>query len=166
MHWRMQLGQDWEREKGARNKRAFKARIESGQATGVMAFARRADDSQSLVGWCAAGPREQFPKLLRARATKPTRSDAWAAVCFFIPAAERSRGVASALLEGAVQLAGSQGAKVIEGYPVLTKQGQRYPSTFAFVGVPRLFEKAGFRAVEMEGATRPTWKRNLRPRRP
>jgi GNAT superfamily N-acetyltransferase len=55
----------------------------------------------------------------------------------------RGKGIAFALLRGAVDYAGSKGAPAIEGYPVDNK-GQKVDLTMAFVGTRSLFEKAGF----------------------
>ena len=55
----------------------------------------------------------------------------------------RKKGVAQALLEGAVEFARSRGAPVIEGYPV-DNGGERVDLTMAYVGTRAMFEKAGF----------------------
>jgi hypothetical protein len=84
-------------------------------------------------------------------------------VCFFIPARHRRRRVGSALLRGAVLGAKAAGARCLEGYPVQSKAGERdYPATFAFTGVPQMFERAGFREVTSPGAPRRTFRRRFR----
>jgi GNAT superfamily N-acetyltransferase len=85
-------------------------------------------------------------------------------VCFFIPVAHRGRGVAAQLLKAAVELARDRGAPALEGYPVRTVPGERYAATFAHIGVPRLFEQAGFRDITPEGQARPVYRRTFRRR--
>lgn len=101
------------------------------------------------VGWCALGPRHEFGRLVRSR-TIPRVDDrpVWSIVCFVVRPGYRRRGVAGALLEGAVAYARSRGAVAIEGYPVDTG-GTRISTSFAYVGSTTMFERAGFgRVVE------------------
>jgi GNAT superfamily N-acetyltransferase len=80
---------------------------------GVLAY-----EGGSAIGWCSAAPRESYVKLERSR-TMPRVSPArtWTILCFFVQRAHRGRGVASALLAGALDEAGRRGAEVVEGYP-------------------------------------------------
>jgi GNAT superfamily N-acetyltransferase len=112
------------------------------------------------AGWCAVGPRSDFARLRTSR-TIPTIDDApaWSVVCFVVRAAHRRKGVAHALLEGAVAYAASRGATVVEGYPVDT-EGARISGSFVYVGTVALFERAGFTRVIQTSArsgNRPRW---------
>ena len=162
MYWRLPRGGKlWEQSKGARNKRAFKKLVTAGTVFGCLAFA---DDQP--VGWCCLGPRADFPRLQRVKALagewKPTT---WSVVCFYIPARWRNRGVAGALLKQAVQVARGNGASELEAYPVRIKEGGgRMPAAFAGTGVPRLFEKAGFKDVTPPGNFHPIYKHTFRRR--
>jgi GNAT superfamily N-acetyltransferase len=78
----------------------------------------------------------------------------WSLNCFFVPRAWRGKGVARALLDGAVAHALASGATEIEGYPVVPKAGTRPPAAFVYTGVASLFEAAGFAPVA-EGSK--TW---------
>ena len=107
-------------------------------APGVMAY-----EDGEVVGWAAVAPRSELPF---ARSTKiPHVDDApvWSAWCIRVRPGYRGRGVSHVLLEGAVDYARSQGAAVIEGYPV-DNQGRRVDATMAYVGTRGLFERAGF----------------------
>jgi GNAT superfamily N-acetyltransferase len=73
----------------------------------------------------------------------------WAVVCFFVNRRFRRRGLTLALLRGAVAYAHSEGAKIIEGYPVLPGQ-----QLYSYMGSPSTFRGAGFRDVTPPGATR------------
>lgn len=164
MHWRMEKGADWGREKGARNRRALERLVQADSVHAVLALAE-----DEPVGWCCLGPREDFARLGRSRVLRfESPPGTWAVVCFFIPARWRNRGVASALLAGAIELARQRGAPALEGYPVQDKSdgSKRYPATFAYTGVPRLFERAGFRDVTPEGATRLVFRRRFTRRKP
>lgn len=101
------------------------------------------------VGWCALGPRSEFGRLERSRTIpKVDQRPVWSVVCFVVRPGYRRRGVAGALLEGAVAYARSRGAVAIEGYPVDTG-GTRISTAFAYVGSTTMFERAGFeRLVE------------------
>jgi GNAT superfamily N-acetyltransferase len=73
--------------------------------------------------------------------------------CFFIHRRYRRRGVAKALLAGAVEFAAEHGAPAIEGYPVRPKDG-RYDNRTAFPGTFSLFQGAQFKPVDSAAATR------------
>ena len=142
MWWRVERGGKlWEESKGARNKSAMKRLVESGKADGLLAFA-----GGEPVGWCSIGPRGDFPRLDRSRPFQTESPEGtWSVTCFYVKAGWRSRGVAAALLEAAVELARKRKARALEGYPVLPgSAAHQVPAAFAWTGVPRLFEKARF----------------------
>ncbi len=104
------------------------------------------------AGWCGLGPRAAMPRLIGSR-TIPTVDDlpAWSIGCFVVRPGYRRRGVARALLRGAVAYARSQGAPVVEAYPI-DPAGARVSGAFGFVGFLSTFEAAGFRRVVLTGA--------------
>lgn len=144
MLWRAPYGgARFEADKGAVNRRRFRDLVESGRAFGCLA-AR----GPETVGWVSIGPRDSFPYFARSRALAPLPgSDVWSVTCFYVPAAQRGAGVASALLECAVRVARERGAAILEGYPVAAKRCAPMPAAFAWTGVPALFARAGFRRV-------------------
>ncbi len=98
MHWRLRGATAWAANKGERNRRAFKKLVESGKAHGVLAF-----QGDEPVGWCALGPKLSFARLEHARTLRGEQdARTWSVVCFFVPAPWRGKGVASALLAGAL----------------------------------------------------------------
>jgi GNAT superfamily N-acetyltransferase len=107
-------------------------------APGVLAY-----DGGEVVGWAAVAPRSELP-FARSRLI-PHVDDlpVWTAWCFRVRPGHRRRGVAHALLAGAVAYAREQGAPAIEGYPV-DNRGEKVDLTMAFVGTRGLFEAAGF----------------------
>ena len=94
MYWRLKKGERWEDLQGAPAKRRMKALVAAGKAQGAIAFA-----GEEPVGWIAYGPRQDFPRLERARTLACDDSEqVWSLPCFFIKAGWRDRGVATALL--------------------------------------------------------------------
>ena len=107
-------------------------------APGVLAY-----DGEAVVGWAAVAPRAELPF---ARSTKIPHVDdlpVWSVWCIRVRPGHRRRGISHALLAGAVDYAGSQGAPAVEGYPA-DNQGARVDLTMAYVGTRSLFERAGF----------------------
>lgn len=107
-------------------------------APGVLAY-----DGPEVVGWAAVAPRAELPF---ARSRKIPHIDdlpTWSVWCLRVRPAHRGRGVAHALLAGAVDFARGHGAPAIEGYPV-DNHGERVDLVMAYVGTRSLFEKAGF----------------------
>ena len=144
MWWRVPMGgKTWEAAKGARNRTAFKDLVESGRASGVLAFA-----GDAAVGWCAVGPRADFPRLERSKASaRDWTPGTWSLNCLYVPSRFRGQGVATALVSAAVELARARGAAEIEAYPQALKPGERQPGAFIWTGVPSLFESAGFQPL-------------------
>jgi GNAT superfamily N-acetyltransferase len=143
MLWRSPYGgKRFDADKGEPNRLAFRALVESGGARGVLAFA-----GDEPVGWLSFGPKSDFPYFERSRVLRAEQNDAaWAVTCVYLPAKWRGRGVATVLLEAAVELARNAGAPALEGYPVVPKGQGKVPAAFAWTGVPALFEAVGFRA--------------------
>ena len=157
MAWRLPRAA-YDRGKGAPNKARLKALLRSGPPPGVLAYA-----DGVAVGWCAIAPREAYPVLARSRVLSPVdERPVWSVSCFFVARGFRRQGVARRLLEGAVSLAATHGARMIEGYPVEPKSGS-VPDVFAWTGLPPTFLAAGFREVARRSATRPIMRRGVRP---
>ncbi len=130
------------------NRIALEAQVRTGDfAPGLVAYLQGIP-----VGWCGLGPRAAMPRLMRSR-TIPTVDDVatWSIGCFVVRTGYRRRGVARALLDGAVAYAQANGAPAVEGYPV-DPAGRRISTSFAFVGFTSTFEAAGFRRVVLTDA--------------
>ncbi len=115
---------------------------ESGQPPGVIAYV-----DEVPAGWCSVSPRSGLSRLVHSR-TIPTVDEqpVWSVVCLVVRAGFRRRGVATAMLEGAVDYARDQGAGIVEGYPLDTR-GAKISASFAYVGTVAMFEGAGFSRV-------------------
>ena len=130
------------------NRDALESQVRFGPfAPGVVAYLDGAP-----VGWCGLGPRASMPRLMRSR-TIPLADDVavWSIGCFVVRTGFRRRGVARALLDGAIAYARSMGAPAVEAYPV-DPGGRRISTSFAFVGFTTTFEAAGFRRVLLTDA--------------
>jgi GNAT superfamily N-acetyltransferase len=107
-------------------------------APGVLAY-----DGDDVVGWAAVAPRSELPFERSTRIPHVDDLPVWSIWCIRVRPGHRGRGIAHALLRGAVDYAAAQGAPAVEGYPA-DNQGDKIDLTMAFVGTRSLFEQAGF----------------------
>ncbi len=150
MLWRLPRKQ-FELQKGDGNKRAMKSIVDSGEVPGILAYY-----NTEAIGWCAIAPRNSYPALSRSRILKPVDDRAcWSVACLFIEKSFRKKGVSTELLRAAIEYAGSQGAELVEGYPVEPKSSKDIPPVFAWTGIPIAFIRAGFKEVIRHSPTRP-----------
>ena len=148
--WWRQTGAEFsagEAERGAGNRTLMDSVVEAGSEPGLLAYR----DGRP-VGWVSVAPRPQYGRVMRSRRIGPEPEEAadgrvWSVVCFWIPRAERGKGVANELLGGAVERARARGARVLEAYPV-DPAGGRPPAANLFTGTLSMFLRAGFREVE------------------
>ena len=107
------------------------------------------------VAWCAFAPREDFIRLEKSRVHKRIDDKkVWSIPCIFIHKSFRRSGVTVKLLKGAIRYAGENGIKVLEAYPVIPSQGN-LPDSFAWYGILKSFERAGFEIVDRTSKNRP-----------
>lgn len=100
------------------------------------------------VAWCAVRPRSEYAGLRRFhqvpwQGRDENRADpsVWAITCFTTRAGHRRRGYASRLVFTAVDHARASGARVLEGYPMLTTAAL---TEELHVGTLGMFTRAGF----------------------
>ena len=126
---------------GARRE-ALRTQLDEDPPAGMLAYI-----DGEVAGWCGFGPRPRLPRLERSR-TIPKVDDkpVWSVLCFNVRVGYRRRGVAAALLDGVVDLARRSGAPGVEAYPI-DPGGGRVDTSFGYVGVTPMFEKAGFHRV-------------------
>ena len=158
MLWRLKRA-DFEKQKGAVNRRALRLIVESKKPVGVLAYYQG-----QPVGWCAVSPRQDCPALDRSRILKSVDdkpvSPVWSITCFFIPRECRRNGMSAQLLCAAVKYAHGQGANVIEGYPIEPRT-KSVPDVFAWTGFASTFRKVGFEEVARRSPTRPLMRKVL-----
>jgi GNAT superfamily N-acetyltransferase len=108
MYWR-----DRRLDHGTPKKRAMGRIVRAGNEPGLLAY-----DDDVPVGWIAVAPREEYAALLRSPQYRPRDEDegVWSIVCFVVDKGARRRGVAHALLDGAIGFARRKGASQLEAY--------------------------------------------------
>ncbi len=157
--WCMHYRKTGSQGSGEGNRQALKALVDGGTVPGLIGYR----DGRP-VGWISLGPREDYPRLKRSPVMKAVdEKPVWSIVCFFVDSGERGKGVAAALLTGAMDYARSQGATLLESYPV-DKRERSHPD-FMWFGAKRMYDRAGFREVARRKKNRPVMRRSLRPRR-
>jgi len=157
MFWRLPR-KKWEEGKGAANKRALKKIVSGGDLPpGILGYVKG-----EPIAWCAIAPREAYPALERSRVLKPVDDKpVWSVSCLFVLKAYRRKGVSVRMLEAAAAFARSNGARIVEGYPV-EPTSERAPDPFIWTGTASAFRKAGFKEVARRSATRPIMRRLTR----
>ncbi|MDI6769215.1 MAG: GNAT family N-acetyltransferase [Anaerolineales bacterium] len=108
------------------------------------------------AGWCAVEPREAYPVLARSRILAPLdETPVWSVTCFFVDRRYRRQGLTVALLRAVVDYVKEQGGKIVEGYPVEPRPGQKTSPVFIYTGMASAFRQAGFVGVARRSETRP-----------
>jgi GNAT superfamily N-acetyltransferase len=149
MVWRRTRA-EWERGKGSGNRGAFQRLVRKGPPPGILAYA----DGEA-VAWCAVAPRDAYMQLARSRVLKPIDAEpVWSVSCIFVARAYRRRGVSVALLRAASEFAASQGARIVEGYPV-EPYSKKIPDVFAWTGTVAAFRVAGYQEAARGSPKRP-----------
>jgi GNAT superfamily N-acetyltransferase len=149
MAWRRSRT-EWERGKGSGNRAAFQRVVRKGPPPGLLAYA-----DGDAVAWCAVAPREAYVQLARSRVLKPIDAEpVWSVSCIFVTPVYRRRGVSVALLRAAGEFAASQGARIVEGYPV-EPYSERMPDVFAWTGTVAAFRAAGYEEAARGSPKRP-----------
>lgn len=144
MRWRL-TSADFKRSTKEDRVAALDGLVRQSIPVGVLAY----QDGEP-VGWCSVAPRETYAALERYRAL-PRLDDmpVWSVACFFVDSSIRRSGLTLGLLRAAVEYAISQGATIIEGYPV-----EPGPRLYTYMGSPATFLRAGFRDVTPPGQAR------------
>ena len=120
-----------------------------GRAPGLVAYR----DGEP-IGWVSVGPRDDYARLQHSKILAPLDdAPVWSIVCFVVARRARGSGVASALLEAAVEYARAHGATLLEAYPVDTSAG-RVSAATAYKGTLHMYERLGFEVVARRQANR------------
>ncbi len=149
MWWRLKRS-DFDQQKGEGNRRSLKKIVDSGEISGILAYAKG-----QAIAWCSVAPREAYPTLERSRTLKRVDDKpVWSVVCFFVDKQFRRKGVTGKLLKAAIEHVRRQGGKILEGYPREPKK-EKIPDPFAYTGLASTFHKAGFVEVLRRSETQP-----------
>ena len=150
MYYRLRKTDFYEGKSEDGNKNALKEIVWQDKPTGMLGFYE-----DEAIAWCAFAPREDFMKLENSRVHKRIDDKAvWSIPCFFIRKEFRRNGVSVALLKGVIQYAKENGIKIIEAYPTIPTQA-KLPDSFAWIGLYKSFERAGFEIVDRTSKNRP-----------
>ncbi len=122
----------------ALNRRRKLDRVRAGTAHAALVF-----DGDGCVGWCQFGAPAEVPKIKSRAAYEKgvTTLPDWRIACNFVGKGHRRKGVATAGLEGALELIAGLGGGRVEGYP---EDADSVPAGFLFNGALSTFEKFGF----------------------
>jgi GNAT superfamily N-acetyltransferase len=137
-----------------------------GRAPGLVAYA-----DGDVVGWVSVGPREDYERLMHSKVLAPVDEvPVWSIVCFVVGRRSRGQGIATALLDAAIDYARGHGATMLEAYPVEVQPGKRIGAGEVYKGTVSMYERAGFKVVERRQwnkttPVRPIVRRRLRPHR-
>ena len=157
MWWRA-APREFEKNKGAGNKRAMKKRITAGDIPGILAYY-----AGEPVGWCSVAPREEFQSLARSRILAPVDDkEVWSVTCLFVRRDFRRRGISARLLDAAARYVAACGGRTVEGYPV-DPGTDKEPDAFMSHGLASAFERAKYREVARRSPKRPIMRRVVRP---
>lgn len=120
-----------------------------GTAEGLLACRREAAAGDPALGWVKLARLDRVPKLRSLpvyRALDLGPEDVTLAIgCFLVSPAARRKGVARALVEGAVAHARAVGAHAIEGFP--RRSSEPLYDEEVYQGPERLFVEAGFEVL-------------------
>lgn len=113
-------------------------------------------DQKRAIGWCALAPRKDYPRLKHMQAAKLTQDEEglWSVTCFVVRMGFRRQGVATELLQGAIELARRHDARIVEAYPVDSSARPVGSSAVLFQGPLSMYLQAGFAEVARTSATR------------
>jgi uncharacterized protein YdhG (YjbR/CyaY superfamily) len=113
------------------------------------------ENGACAIAWCAFAPREDFIRLENSRVhARIDDKEVWSMPCFFIDKNFRVSGVSVQLLKGAIKYARENSIKTLEAYPTIPTQ-EKLPDSFAWVGLYKSFERAGFEIVDRTSGNRP-----------
>ncbi len=95
-----------------KNREELASALGAGEGYGLIAV------DATVVGWMKLVPQPAMHKLLKRSPYKALEApEVWSIGCFLVDPEHRRRGVATALVRGALELAPALGAKVLEAYP-------------------------------------------------
>jgi GNAT superfamily N-acetyltransferase len=127
----------------ADNDAKLRRQLSDGSVTALLAYL----DGQP-AGWCRLGPRDSFERLAHARTLAPVDDvPVWSVVCFYVCPEAKRQGVASTLLDAAVEVAREHGPPALEGYAARP----HHPNIDSYTGYLPMFLAAGFEHVRDGG---------------
>ncbi len=113
-------------------------RVMAGTAHAALVF-----DGDDCVGWCQFGPPDELPRIKSRAAYEKGLVDLpdWRIACNYVGKGHRRQGVATAALNGALDLIAELGGGTVEGYP---ESAESVPAGFLYNGALSTYEALGF----------------------
>jgi GNAT superfamily N-acetyltransferase len=128
------------------NRATRAAIIRSGKGNGLVAFRLG-----RVVGWCHAAPKSELPLLASwdpKNATETNIGAVGAVVCFVVAPDARRQGVATVLLDAAVEYLRQRGMTAVEAYPPpLSPDDPMLWPRRNYHGPLSMYVKTGFREI-------------------
>jgi GNAT superfamily N-acetyltransferase len=150
MYYRLKKSDFQEGKVDEGNKSAMKEIVWKNQPAGLLGLFEG-----QAIAWCAFAPREDFIKLENSRVHKRIDDKAvWSIPCFFVDKAFRRHGVSVELLKGVIRYAKENAINIIEAYPTIPTT-EKLPDSFAWIGLFKSFERAGFEIVDRTSKNSP-----------
>jgi GNAT superfamily N-acetyltransferase len=140
MVWRATPEEGRHRDAASR-KAAMARRIASGTTVGLLGYL-----DEEPVAWCSVAPRSTYRRLIDDGGSD---QGIWSIACFFAVRRLRGQGITQRIIAAAVDFARSQGALIVEAYPVDPES----PS-YRFMGFVSTFKAAEFCEVGCAGRRR------------
>ena len=135
------LVEDYESSTKEENRAKRSELIISAKANGLVAYRLG-----RVVGWCHAAPKTE---LLNVEGEKDPQTGA--IVCFVVAPDQRRQGIATQLLDAALEHLRSRGMKMAEAYPRLAEVDPAKWVWAQYVGPLSMYLKAGFEIAEKNG---------------
>jgi GNAT superfamily N-acetyltransferase len=140
---RAQDDDDWGQRTAGDNRRDMSEAIARGQVTGLLAF-----EGGKPIGWCNYGETTRLSGVMHKLGLAASDHEGVGSVaCFVIAAPYRGHGVASLLLDAAVERLRARGVRAVEAYPKRSDDSQRTN----YRGPLAMFLRAGFEPYSETG---------------
>lgn len=129
--------EEWSARTGADNRADMQAMIGRGDVTALLAYV-----DGKPVGWCNYGETTHLSGvMMKLKLDAPEHDKVGSVACFVIDAPYRGHGVATKLLDAAIERLKTRGMRAVESYP--RKEGESSAQAH-YRGSLRMYEKAGF----------------------
>jgi GNAT superfamily N-acetyltransferase len=146
MFWRLRRS-EFAKMKSEDNKALLQRMVRNNEVPGILAY-----DHNQPIGWCSVDRRENYRALVNSRILKRIDNQpVWSIVCFFVDRRYRGKGIMTLLINGAIDYAVQQGAKIIESYPIDLQSpklaGKNLTGCRGYMGIASTFKRIGFEEV-------------------
>ena len=140
---------EYKKNKGDKNKELFHQLLLKNEPLGVLAYYNK-----NPIAWCSISPKSRLKEMKISRIMNHTSDEnTWSIVCLFIKKEFRRKQISTFIIDKAVEYAFKNGATTVEAYPVVTMK-DKMPDVFAWAGIWKSYEKAGFKIVRQVSATK------------